>query len=216
MMTERWLLNMSGQDKILPLTWMTHLVIWLSPSHTANAKIMFFPTLQIFTIVFHSKLWTDGAARFVWTRDKGREVGKSKRDTEKCDAVMETDVLCIWTIGNSMWSVWFMPVDLIHEHWLFTSAVKQNRQMCSMFCLKINWIMFPSHTDTQRPIGRAVLRAVPLTKWVLLPSNSHWAPPHDWDSLYKSISVQKLIVYIFTTVWVGHNPILVIPSTKLK
>lgn len=118
-------------------------------------------------LIFIPPYGRDRAARLKWGRNTRKEIGKRKRDTEKCDAVMETDVLCIWTIGNSMWSVWFMPVDLIHEYFLFTSAVKHKRQMWIMFCLKMNRIMCPSHMVTQGHISRVVPRA--MTKRVLPP-----------------------------------------------
>ncbi len=81
---------------------------------------------------------------------KGRKKERA-RETEKYDAIMKTDVLCISATGNSMYSVGFMPVDLIHEPWLFTSAVKHKRpwQMCIMFWLKINWCMCSSHMVMQ-------------------------------------------------------------------
>ncbi len=48
----------------------------LPPSHTANAKIMFFPTLQVFAIDFQSTLWT-GQSIEIWVNERER-AGKRK------------------------------------------------------------------------------------------------------------------------------------------
>lgn len=116
MMTERWLLDMFEQDKILPTReWLIWWNWYLQQTENSKEHQKLNAAAQLHSKCKYHVLsntaclhyWfsfhpVDGTEQWDLSEREIKEIGKRVRDTEKCDAVMETDVLCIWTIGNSI------------------------------------------------------------------------------------------------------------------